>query len=57
VVGDRLYGAPAKVAAQPTLPRYFLHAYRIRFEQPTTGEPVTIESPLPGDLEEWMQRL
>jgi 23S rRNA pseudouridine1911/1915/1917 synthase len=57
VVGDRLYGAPAKVAGEPTLPRYFLHAYRIRFEQPTTGEPVTIESPLPGDLEEWMQRL
>jgi 23S rRNA pseudouridine1911/1915/1917 synthase len=57
VVGDRLYGAPARVAGQPTLPRYFLHAHRIRFEQPATGVPVTVESPMPADLEEWMNRL
>ena len=34
VVGDTLYGA----AAQPELGRYFLHAHRIEFQQPTTGE-------------------
>ena len=57
VVGDRLYGAPARIGADPTLPRYFLHAHRIKFHQPSTDEPVTVESPLPEDLEAWMQRL
>jgi 23S rRNA pseudouridine1911/1915/1917 synthase len=57
VVGDRLYSAPAKIAGRPTLSRYFLHAHRIRFQQPSTGEPVTVESPLPPDLEAWMNQL
>ncbi|PYT35879.1 MAG: RluA family pseudouridine synthase [Acidobacteria bacterium] len=54
VVGDCLYGAPAKIAGQPTLPRYFLHAHRITFAQPSTGQPVTIESPLAPELEAWL---
>ena len=57
VVGDRLYGAPAKIAGEPTLARYFLHAHRIRFEQPSTGEPVTVVSPLPAELEAWITGL
>ena len=57
VVGDRLYGAPAQIAGEPTLPRYFLHAHRIRFAQPSTGEPVTVESPLTADLEAWANTL
>ena len=57
VVGDRLYGAPAKIAGQPTLPRYFLHAHRIKFAQPSTGQPVTIASPLPTELEAWLKQL
>jgi|SRR5579863_2228152 len=57
VAGDRLYGAPAKMAGQPVLARYFLHAHRIRFEQPTTGSAVAVESPLPQDLKDWMQQL
>jgi len=55
VVGDRLYGAPAKIGGEPTLSRYFLHSRRIRFEQPSTGAPVTVESPLPEELEEWLK--
>jgi 23S rRNA pseudouridine1911/1915/1917 synthase len=55
VVGDRLYGAPANISGIPTLPRFFLHAHRIRFAQPATGQPVTVESPLPPDLETWMK--
>jgi 23S rRNA pseudouridine1911/1915/1917 synthase len=51
VVGDTVYGAPA------TLPRYFLHAHRIRFRQPSTGEEIRIESPLPAELEQWMAGL
>ena len=55
VVGDRLYGAPGRIGGEPTLARYFLHAHRIRFEQPTTGAPLTVESPLPEELEQWMK--
>ncbi len=54
VVGDRLYGAPAKIGHEPTLPRYFLHAHRIQFHQPTTKELVTIESPLPEELSDFL---
>jgi 23S rRNA pseudouridine1911/1915/1917 synthase len=57
VVGDRLYGAPAKIAGEPTLSRYFLHAHRVRFQQPSTGKPVIVESPLPPGLEAWMNQL
>lgn len=54
VVGDRLYGAPTKIGDRPTLPRFFLHAHRIKFYQPTTKEPITVESPLPQDLDSWL---
>jgi 23S rRNA pseudouridine1911/1915/1917 synthase len=55
VVGDRLYGAPAKIAGEATLARYFLHSHRIRFDHPSTGERITVESPLPAELAEWMK--
>jgi len=57
VVGDTLYGAPATAPGMPPLGRYFLHAWRIRFESPSTGNPVTIEAPLPPELEAWMSSL
>lgn len=57
VVGDTLYGAPAGTPGMPPLGRYFLHAWRIRFESPATGKPVTIEAQLPPELEGWMGRL
>ena len=57
VAGDTLYGAPAKVEGRPPLGRFFLHARRIRFHQPSTGEEIAIESPLPPELEEWMNGL
>ena len=50
VVGDTLYGAQS----QPTLGRYFLHAHRIRFRSPATGEEVAVESPLAPELEAWL---
>jgi len=52
VAGDRLYGAPAGPTA-----RFFLHAARISFESPSTGERVTVEAPLPAELEEWLHNL
>ena len=54
VAGDRLYGAPASV---PELGRFFLHAHRISFSQPTTGETIAIESPLPPELQQWLDVL
>ena len=57
VVGDTLYGAPARVEDRPLLGRYFLHAHRIRFHQPSTGAEIAVESPLPQELEEWMSGL
>jgi 23S rRNA pseudouridine1911/1915/1917 synthase len=57
VVGDRLYGAPAKAEIQPPRARFFLHAHRIRFQHPSTGQPLEIESPLPEDLKHSMEQL
>jgi 23S rRNA pseudouridine1911/1915/1917 synthase len=50
ILGDRLYGAPAQVPGVPPLERFFLHAHRLRFLSPSTGKPITVESPLPEDL-------
>jgi 23S rRNA pseudouridine1911/1915/1917 synthase len=51
VVGDTLYGARSEPALGG---RFFLHAHRIRFRSPATKEEVTIESPLPLDLQGYM---
>jgi 23S rRNA pseudouridine1911/1915/1917 synthase len=53
VVGDTLYGAPARVEGRPPLARYFLHAHRIRFHHPISGAEMLLTSPLPPDLEAW----
>jgi 23S rRNA pseudouridine1911/1915/1917 synthase len=50
VAGDRLYGAALAE-------RMFLHAWRICFLSPATGERVTVEAPLPAELEQWLARL
>jgi 23S rRNA pseudouridine1911/1915/1917 synthase len=57
VVGDALYGAPAKVDGMPPLGRYFLHAHRIRFHLPSSGEAMTIISPLAAELQTWLEEL
>ena len=54
VAGDTLYGAPAQVPGRAQLGRYFLHAHRIRFLRPADADAVTVVSPLPQELEEWM---
>jgi 23S rRNA pseudouridine1911/1915/1917 synthase len=46
VCGDRSYG----VAGDLGLERQFLHAARLAFAHPFTGERVDVESPLPDDL-------
>jgi 23S rRNA pseudouridine1911/1915/1917 synthase len=49
VAGDRLYGAAANG-------RMFLHAWRIAFTSPATGDRVTVEAPLPVELSQWLDR-
>ena len=50
IVGDRLYGAPKNLPGLPELARFFLHAHRLRFRSPSTGNWISVESPLPPDL-------
>ncbi len=52
VCGDPVYG----VALDLGLERQFLHADRLSFAHPFTGEPVALESPLPDDLAEALAR-
>jgi 23S rRNA pseudouridine1911/1915/1917 synthase len=57
VVGDRLYGAPAQVAGVPVLGRFFLHAHRLSFTSPSSGERITVESPLAPELAAFLSTL
>ncbi len=52
VAGDPLYGT----AASWGLSRQFLHAHRLSFAHPVTGELVDVSSPLPSDLEQALAR-
>ena len=46
IAGDPQYGTKGELG----LERQFLHAARLAFEHPVTGEPVDVTSPLPDDL-------
>jgi 23S rRNA pseudouridine1911/1915/1917 synthase len=52
VSGDPVYG----VADDLGLARQFLHAHRLRFDHPLTGEPIDVTSPLPADLAGALER-
>ena len=50
LVGDTMYGADPTLAAKVGLNRQWLHAMRLSFEHPTTGEPVSFTSEYPSEL-------
>ena len=50
-VGDMLYGADPKLAARLGLSRQWLHAVRLGFRHPGTGEDVEYASEYPDDLQ------
>ncbi|MBC7267062.1 MAG: RluA family pseudouridine synthase [Coriobacteriia bacterium] len=56
VVGDPLYGR-RHPKADLGLARQFLHAYRLRFTHPVTGEDLEFVDPLPDDLREAYARI
>jgi 23S rRNA pseudouridine1911/1915/1917 synthase len=49
-VGDLTYGADPSMARELGLERQWLHARRLGFEHPSTGEWVNVESQYPEDL-------
>jgi len=69
VVGDTLYGAPAKIIALPLsttrkaprevleLGRNFLHSAELEFAHPVSGKMIELKSPLPEELESFLVRL
>lgn len=61
VVGDTLYGADSQVhvgqVLMPPLERNFLHAARIVFAQPRSGETITLTAPLPLGLRDYLRTL
>jgi 23S rRNA pseudouridine1911/1915/1917 synthase len=52
VAGDPEYGHAGRLG----LTRQFLHAHRLAFAHPVTGEPIAIASPLPSDLQAALDR-
>jgi 23S rRNA pseudouridine1911/1915/1917 synthase len=71
IVGDRVYGPrkPEKVIVRDrqksdkilqilkSVKRQMLHAWRLRFRHPHTGEAVSFESPLPEDMAATIQKI
>jgi 23S rRNA pseudouridine1911/1915/1917 synthase len=47
LVGDTTYGGPVRYG----LARQFLHAHRLAFAHPLSGERLDLRAPLPADLE------
>jgi len=61
VVGDTLYGASQQLrvghVVLPALGRNFLHAAKIGFTQPRTGQEIHVTAPLPAELREYLGSL
>jgi 23S rRNA pseudouridine1911/1915/1917 synthase len=60
VVGDTLYGAPHAIPGLDpalNLERNFLHAAHLSFTHPQTSKPMDLASPLPVELESFLQAI
>ncbi|HWX53094.1 MAG TPA: RluA family pseudouridine synthase [Verrucomicrobiae bacterium] len=64
VVGDTLYGAPREISAvtkgvEPpiTLARNFLHAAAIQLKKPDENTLLSLEQPLPAELESFLRQI
>ena len=56
-VGDLTYGADPTLSARLGLSRQWLHAVRLAFDHPDTGERLALESTYPADLAAGLDRL
>jgi len=52
-----MYGADPTLAAKLHLDRQWLHAVKLSFEHPITGEQVFFESEYPADLQSALESL
>ena len=61
VVGDTLYGASEQLhvgsGSLPALGRNFLHAAKLGFRQPRTGQAIQLTAPLPAELHGYLASL
>jgi 23S rRNA pseudouridine1911/1915/1917 synthase len=57
IVGDRAYGGGGEEAQRVGLSRPFLHAWRLRFRHPVTGEQISLDDPLPDELVDVLARV
>jgi 23S rRNA pseudouridine1911/1915/1917 synthase len=61
IVGDTLYGAASQLRigkiTLPSLGRNFLHAAKLGFAHPRTGEWLELRAPLPSELRAFLQQL
>ena len=63
IVGDDKYGDFAlnktlsRSGTKPGIKRMFLHAHRLTFTHPATGEPLTVSAPLPAECVDFLQQL
>jgi 23S rRNA pseudouridine1911/1915/1917 synthase len=56
LVADRLYGRSDRVL-NPVMARQALHALRIEFHHPVSGEEMRLEAPIPADMERLLRFL
>ena len=56
-VGDLTYGADPALSKRLGLTRQWLHALRLAFDHPTTGERIVVSSGYPQDLSTALERL
>ena len=54
VVGDPRYGTSDRLLGSG---RFFLHAFRLAFDHPVSGERLDLTAPLPQDLSDYLDRL
>jgi 23S rRNA pseudouridine1911/1915/1917 synthase len=57
ILGDAVYGAPAVPGEREVAPRPLLHAWRLGFAHPVTGERVEVECPPPADFRRALELL
>ncbi|MBX5482439.1 MAG: RluA family pseudouridine synthase [Myxococcaceae bacterium] len=56
IAGDVLYGGPRELLGFPA-PRVLLHAQRLVVPHPATGAPLELESPVPDELQRFVDRI
>ncbi len=54
ILGDPVYGKSVRLSGPD---RQLLHAYRLGFEHPITGDFLKLSAPIPEDFKSWMLRL